>query len=53
MKKLLVLLLSSAGSYFGWWVGAPIGLFGSFVLSMVGLGVGMWYGARLAARLEG
>lgn len=53
MKKLLVLLLSSAGSYFGWWLGAPIGLFGSFVLSMVGLGIGMWYGARLAARFEG
>lgn len=53
MKTFLVMLLSSAGSYFGWWLGTPFGLFGSFVLSMIGFGVGMWFGARLATRFEG
>lgn len=52
VKKLLVLLVSTVGSYLGWWLGTPGGLFGSFMLSVVGLGVGMWYGARLAKRLE-
>lgn len=52
MKKLLVLLASTAGSYLGWWLGTPGGLFGSFVLSMVGLGAGMWYGARVAKRFD-
>jgi hypothetical protein len=41
MKTVLVLLLSSVGSYVGWWMGTPIGFFGQFVLSMVGFGIGM------------
>jgi hypothetical protein len=50
MKTLLVLVTSTLGSAVGWWLGTPGGLFGSFVLSVVGLGVGIWYGARLAER---
>jgi hypothetical protein len=50
MKTLLALLTSTLGSAVGWWLGTPGGLFGSFVLSVVGLGVGIWYGARLAER---
>lgn len=52
MKKVMVLLASTVGSYLGWWLGSPGGLFGSFILSFVGLGVGTWYGARLAKRYE-
>jgi len=50
VRKLFVLVGSTVGSYLGWWLGTPGGLFGSFVLSMVGLGVGTWYGAKLAKR---
>jgi hypothetical protein len=53
MKKLLVLVGSVLGSSIGWWLGTPAGLMTSFLLSMVGLGAGMWLGARLARHIEG
>lgn len=51
MKKVLVLVLSTVGSAAGWWLGSSVGIMSSFMLSMVGLGVGMWAGARLARDL--
>ena len=51
MKRVMVLLGSTLGSYLGWWAGAPIGMGTAFVLSMVGLGFGMYFGARAATRL--
>jgi hypothetical protein len=50
MKKLLVLVVSTAGSALGWWLGAKVGIMTAFMLSMVGLGVGIWGGAKLATR---
>jgi hypothetical protein len=50
MKTLLVLVVSTIGSAVGWWLGARIGIMSAFVLSMVGLGLGMWGGAHPAAR---
>lgn len=50
MKKLLMLVLSTIGSAAGWWVGAFVGTMTAFIVSMVGLGVGIWGGARLADR---
>jgi hypothetical protein len=35
----------------GWWAGARQGMFTAFVLSMVGTGVGLYLGRRLAAHL--
>ncbi|WP_158514672.1 hypothetical protein [Gemmatimonas phototrophica] len=52
MKKLFVLIGTTAGSSLGWWLGSPFGLYTSFLVSMCGLGFGMWYGARMAARYE-
>jgi hypothetical protein len=52
MRKLFVLIGTTAGSSLGWWLGSPGGLYGSFLVSMFGFGFGMWYGARLAARYE-
>ena len=46
--KFIVLVTSTVGSTIGWWVGAPFGLFTAFILSMVGLGFGIWGGRRLA-----
>jgi hypothetical protein len=48
MKKLLVLVYSTVGSAAGWWLGARVGIMTAFVLSMVGLGFGIWAGARHA-----
>lgn len=53
VKKLFVFIGSTGGSYLGWWLGTPGGVFGSFVVSMVGLGAGMWAGARLADHFGG
>ncbi len=50
MKKLLVMLFSTAGSAIGWWIGARVGIMTAFIVSMVGLGVGMWWGAQMARR---
>ena len=35
----------------GWWAGALEGVFTAFVLSMVGTGVGLYLGRRMAAHL--
>lgn len=52
MKKLLVLVFSTVGSAGGWWLGARVGIMTAFMLSMVGLGVGIWVGAELARRVD-
>lgn len=53
MKKLFALIFSTIGSAAGWWIGAHVGIMTAFMVSMVGVGVGIWGGARLAQRLEG
>ena len=35
----------------GWWAGEPEGMFTAFVLSMVGTGIGLYLGRRMAAHL--
>ncbi len=50
MRKLLILVLSTIGSAAGWWLGARVGVMTAFIGSMIGLGVGIWGGAQLAAR---
>ena len=51
MSKLLAIVGSTVGGYVGWSLGAPIGLFTAFALSMAGTGIGIYAGRRLAARL--
>ena len=53
MTKLLVLVSTTIFSAVGWSLGARIGPMTGFILSMVGFGVGMWYGRRWGARLGG
>lgn len=53
MKTLLVLLASTLLSTGGWWLGSAVGVMTSFMLSMLGLGVGMWLGARIARYFGG
>lgn len=50
MKRIADLLFMSAGGYAGWFVGALVGIFTAFILSMVGVGVGLYASRRLAAR---
>ena len=52
MNKLLMLVGSTAVSYLGWWLGAFVGTMTAFMVSVVGAGVGMWLGHRLALHLD-
>jgi uncharacterized membrane protein YeaQ/YmgE (transglycosylase-associated protein family) len=47
VKKLFVLVGSTVGSYAGWALGSPFGMFTAFMVGMVGTGVGMYAGLRL------
>jgi phosphate/sulfate permease len=51
MSKVLTFLGASVGGAIGWWLGAPVGTMTAFVVSMVGTGVGLYAGRRVAALL--
>ena len=53
MTKLLGFLGATVLGYVGWALGAPVGVFTAFALSMVGTGVGMYYGRRIGRHYEG
>jgi hypothetical protein len=48
MVRLYSLIGATACSYAGWALGALVGTTTAFILSMVGTGVGMYYGRRIA-----
>lgn len=48
MVKLIVFVGATVGSYAGWYLGERFGFMTAFMLSMVGTGVGMYYGNRFA-----
>ncbi|HET9985941.1 MAG TPA: hypothetical protein VFQ38_20245 [Longimicrobiales bacterium] len=50
MVKMLGYIGATAGGWIGWYAGAAGGMFTAFVLSMVGTGVGMYMGRRVAQR---
>ena len=51
MGKLFSFLGATIGGYAGWFLGARIGFMTAFMLSIVGTGVGIYYGRRLAANM--
>jgi len=51
MSKLLTLLGASVGGAIGWWLGAPVGMMTAFVVSMLGTGLGIYAGRRIAQTL--
>ena len=52
MAKVFSFIGATIGGYAGWFLGARIGFTTAFMLSMVGTGVGIYYG-RLIARNYG
>jgi len=48
MLKLFSFLGATVGGYAGWFAGAPVGIMTAFMLSMVGTGIGMYYGRKIA-----
>ena len=52
MRKALTFLGATVGSYAGWYIGSPIGFMTAFVLSMIGTGLGIYAGIRVARNYE-
>ncbi len=52
MVKLSGFVAATVGSYAGWYLGAPIGMFTAFLLSIVGGGVGLYYGRKFGKHYE-
>jgi hypothetical protein len=52
MTKLLGFAGATVGGYAGWALGAPVGIFTAFVISMVGTGAGMYVGRRIGRSYE-
>ena len=48
MSKLFSSLGSTILGYAGWFIGARIGMTTAFIVSMVGTGVGIYYGRKIA-----
>jgi hypothetical protein len=52
MKKLAVFGGATIGGYVGWYLGAKFGIMTAFILSMLGTGIGTYYGAKFAREYE-
>jgi hypothetical protein len=52
MSKLFMMIGSTLGSYAGWWLGAHAGVMPAFIVSMVGTGLGIYGGRRVAQQYE-
>jgi hypothetical protein len=50
MQKLLTMLGMTVGGYLGWLVGAPVGIFTAFIVSIVGTAAGVYAARRFAQR---
>jgi hypothetical protein len=49
MRKLFSFIGATAGGYAGWALGATVGMTTAFIVSMVGTGIGIYYGRRIAS----
>jgi hypothetical protein len=50
MAKVVGLLSSTLGGAAGWWLGEALGggIMGAFIVSMIGTGIGIYAGRRIA-----
>lgn len=46
MRKVVVTAAAILGGWIGWWAGDPFGLMTAFILSMIGTGLGLYFGRR-------
>ena len=47
MRKILLAVMTILCSWIGWWIGDQFGLMTAFILSMIGTGLGIYFGRRL------
>jgi hypothetical protein len=50
MGKFFAFIGATVGGYAGWALGATIGSITAFMVSMVGTGIGIYYGRRIARK---
>lgn len=48
MSKLYSFVGATILGYVGWFIGAKVGMATAFILSMVGTGIGIYYGRKIA-----
>lgn len=48
MEKVLIILGLTVGGWVGWAVGALFGILAAFTLSVIGTGLGLYLGRRVA-----
>jgi len=51
MKRIIAAMITIICSWLGWWLGDHIGLMTAMLLSVIGAGLGMYYGRRLTQDL--
>lgn len=47
MERLLVLIGTTAGGWIGWMIGERFGMFAGIMGSMIGTGLGLYYGRKI------
>lgn len=52
MGKLTNFIGATIGGSIGWWAGERVGFMTAFILSMVGTGVGIYFGRQVAAHYD-
>ena len=52
MKKWFSFIGATIGGYVGWYLAMAGGFFLAFVASMIGTGIGMYFGVKVAKRYE-
>jgi len=52
LTKLLSFIGATIGGAIGWWAGDRVGLVTAFMLSMVGTGIGIYYGRMLGRHYD-
>ena len=52
LSTVMAFVGSTVGGYAGWALGGLVGRFTAFVVSVVGTGLGVYYGRRMGRELE-
>ena len=52
LTKLVLFVTTTVGGSIGWWLGAKVGIMTAFALSMLGTGLGIYYGRKAAQHYE-
>ena len=50
MRKMFALIATSLGGWLGFWLGAWVGMMTGYILSVVGMGLGLYAAHRISRR---